>query len=339
MISSPEDWADIDIASADLLTLIAPQSPPSAALVATLPIRYGGLGLRSCKRHCPACYTAGAAAASVLMPHLVTDASMLPRQAPRLTSQRALSEALDAETIRSLIDGAKTSKDFRFIARLTALAAKGVGMWLSPSPEVAHIVRLTAAECRMITCYRLGAPICNGKMRCPKCILSRVDIFGDHALTCMAGGARTAIHHSIRDVVLRMARTALLRPAAEPSSGQHSRADLSVWISNRLVTFDFVVAAPLREPLAVGPKRAVDHAEKTKQDHLDKTDQKHVQPIALDMLGGYAIASRAALTDIARAYAARHEDERTNLMAFWAHLHITTAKWTATELARAALEH
>ncbi len=98
----PGCWAAIDVALSDVLAVIVPASPASCYVQASLPVRFGGLGLRTCVDHQPAALSAAIYAASLVMPHLVNaSAGPLPIVAS-CPSQKKQSEAIDLAKLREL---------------------------------------------------------------------------------------------------------------------------------------------------------------------------------------------------------------------------------------------
>ncbi len=341
----PSTWLPIDLAVRDVLTLLVPSCPAIAVRQAELPVRFGGLGFRSCVQHGRAAYTAAAASAATRFGALLgrvpsSDAIVpIPSSDAKPVTQHQLSEQIDQEAARSLIAAFTDLGDERSKTRITALASWGTASWLAPAPEAAAVLRLSPHAFRSLLAYRLGCPFLQEgqSLLCPKCRKANVDMFGDHLLACMAKGKRTSIHHAIRDTVMRFAQKALLNPRPEPNSGWDTRADLSFMLGGNLVTYDFVSSAPLLSPFPKFPARQVEFSERAKAAHLARSAQGDVVPVAFDLFGGTTKISRGALDDVARAFSIRQDNPRTAVLRFWAEVWATINTFTAEELSHVAV--
>ena len=104
-------------------------------------------------------------------------------------------------------------------ARVNSARAPHASSWLMPRPFEDDVDGwLRATEFQALVRLRLGLPqhgaedgqpcqLCHGK--------SIADAMGRHSLTCLSSGLRAQVHNDVRDVIHRLAATALLQPRRE----------------------------------------------------------------------------------------------------------------------------
>ncbi len=326
-----------------LITAVCPAVGPLGLIQATIAVRLGGCGMRSCVAHAGAAYQATTEASDATMRSLCnTFVGAALRTKP--TPQKKLSLAIEQQTIKALVDESSPEsqavepKDRR-VARLVAIATQGAGSWLAPNVDAADLASLPPAFFRVLCAYRLGVPLFDSAKRptCPRCRECRVDVFGDHMLVCAAGGSKIGVHNCVRDAVMLMAGVANLHPRHEPSTTGRSRADLAYTIAGVQQFLDFTLTAPLRQPLLKPPKRSVERIFVEKYAHLQATGQSFVIPIAFDMFGGSTEESISALKTICKAFAQSHDNQRAASFRFWAKILHVIAHWSAEALTDACL--
>lgn len=165
---------------------------------ATLPIQFGGLGIRRAAQLASSAFLASAAICSTLVSRILPtippsldpawplalsewqkdhDLPLPPPESIHL--QKAWDFALVSHTFDSLLDSSPDDTDR---ARLLASAAKESGAWLSAAPMSSIRLRMEDKVIRVGVGLHLGVPLCEPH-NCPFCG-SNVDRFGTHGLKC-----------------------------------------------------------------------------------------------------------------------------------------------------------
>ena len=134
--------------------------------------------------------------------------------------------------------------------RLHACSQSNCSNWLHPplglSVAMSAPSEPNPSAFRACLRFRLGLPLFESSVCAPTCGLCRVDAvdaLGDHALLCLGGGAKTFMHHLLREKLMLLAATALLRPRAEAHTYEEAklRADITLWLDGRQHTIDVTV--------------------------------------------------------------------------------------------------
>ena len=170
----------------------------SSWLQASLPVEYGGVGIRRPGHPAaPSAFLASAAGSSVLTDHILPDrfrGTSYPEvdralsewskghdQPPPPSPEDKRQKAWDAPWVQdTLLDNAP---DARSRARLLAIATRESGAWLHVLPISAIGLRMDDDVIRTATGLRLGAPICRPH-HCQHCHVE-VDRLGTHGLSCV----------------------------------------------------------------------------------------------------------------------------------------------------------
>ena len=142
------------------------------------------------------------------------------------------------------------------------------------------------------------------------------DSFGDHAISCAAGGERIAKHNHVRDAIFAAAAQAALGPRKEPGGllpGTDDRpADilLPYWSQGRDTALDITVVNPLQGALvnqvAVDGESGVRHAFNAKMSKYDDrcaAEGIAFVPLAVDTFGGWHGAALDVLSKLGRQVA------------------------------------
>ena len=326
-------------------------------LQATLATRDGGFGLRPCADVADAAYLASRAVSQPLgeavwgdfcweadhpgnfleaatahcnsmliaagMPDRVIAAS---RDAAAL-SQRRVTACMDACRLWRWQQGASADD----VSRLNTLRAPHAGQILHVVPSPTLDTHLTRQEFTYMAALRLGVDVMDGNHPCSFCALP-VDSKGRHALSCMAGGDATAVHHTVRDVLHDYCDLGGLRPTLEapnllgelpvPEGGRRP-ADVFLCRPGLLLqrlpdgtrphcpqslALDVAVINALGEKhwraTASGAGAAAAAYANLKRSHLDtarKCDQAGIrfQPVVLEAQGGYDKEAAAIIHGIA----------------------------------------
>ena len=198
---------------------------------ATLPTRFGGLGLRRTQDLALPSY---AASLNHCMPLLTTSLperlhssviterdradsawrsavdSVDPPSGDASRSQRAWDSTLAEKSRSSLLSSANQ----RDRVRLLSAAAPGSGSWLHAVPSANLGTLLDSETLRIAVALRVGADVCQPhQCRCG----ARADSKGHHALTCRLSAGRHPRHTALNDVVKRALQTAGIPSLLEPT--------------------------------------------------------------------------------------------------------------------------
>jgi hypothetical protein len=321
----PIGFAGLPSAFADTVeSLVGPLTSELARQQVALPIRLGGLGLRCPLTHHSAAYTASVASAHAHFADFFAVSHASSTSVPRAavppirdrrgggsstSQQKASSRAIDEAAHAALL--AAGSQEDR--ARLMAVTAPTVSMYLAPSVATAAHLQLDAAEFRCAVRFRLGLPVASNSARCALCGKQTADPAGYHSLTCMSSGFRTRCHNSIRDCLFGMASYGLCHPAKEwpgfPGSGQ--RIDMVFSMAGRMQYCDVALTHALRPchlaPASLEPAGAATAYEAVKRAEYgaQMPPSTDLVPFVFDSFGGLGVSGRKVLDYIVRCAAAR----------------------------------
>lgn len=196
---------------------------------ATLPVRFGGLGIRNTSDVSLPAFLASVHATlplttKILEPCKITEISFLteaknawcaacPNTDPptSLCSQRLWGEPLCKLVRNNLLE---TSSNPAERARLIAVGKWESGLWLQALPSGNTGTLLDNTTFRIVTCLRLGAPIIiPHTCRCG----AAVNRLGQHGLSCSRSAGRIPRHQNINDVIRRALATAGVPAILEPN--------------------------------------------------------------------------------------------------------------------------
>ena len=199
-------------------------------LQASLPLRNGGLGIRSAKMLAPSAFLASAASTLSLQQSILpepfksspdlTVATMLTHwknlsgtEEPKPEDQQT-QKAWDGMVARkhheTCLSRATTDVDK---ARLFAAAAPHSGDWLNAPPITAIGLRLDDEALRVAVVQRLGSRACEPHI-CPCSKL--VDARGLHGLSCKLSGPRQQRHSQMNDIIWTAIKRAQIPATKEP---------------------------------------------------------------------------------------------------------------------------
>jgi len=187
---------------------------------ASLPVRWGGLGVRSVTLLAPSAYLASAAntaeLTAALLParlrdiedsgvavamaawkRLATAAPISTTTTPISREQRAFDDPCCQVQADRLLDSAT---DHVERARLLASRSAGSGDWLNALPISSVGLKMDNETVRIAVGLRLGAPI----VRSHICVCgTTVTVDGHHGLSCRHGSGRHARHNFINELICR----------------------------------------------------------------------------------------------------------------------------------------
>lgn len=284
---------------------------PSERMQACLPVRWGGLGLRTASDLAPSCFLASLSASENLL-RLLLPAPILAApddlkelalsswcllgglsqpDEPSSITQRRWDDPICMGKSEALINAA----DEVGRARLLACRAPGSGSWLHALPSSALGLRLSNDEVRISSGLRLGIPL----VREHTCVCgSRVAPNGHHGLSCRRSAGRHLRHRLANDIIARAFRSAEVPVETEPpgllrTDGKRpDGVSIIPWSAGRCVVWDFTCPDTLapshinHTSLAAGS--AAEKAESNKRiKYADLIPSYEFAPFAVETLGSW----------------------------------------------------
>ena len=170
--------------------------------------------------------------------------------------QHKLSSAIEKVGFLSLLDGASTVDK----ARLLAISAPQAHAWLRAQPSPKLGLDLLPNEVQALIKWWLGLPLFPDADACPH-YSQPLDIHGQHALICHAGGDVVTRHNGLHDSFANFCCRACLAPELERCSGLTSTKDrtrpadvllVPNWSLSRSAAFDLKVINPLNSNFLLG---------------------------------------------------------------------------------------
>ena len=203
----------------------------SAWSQATLPVGYGGIGVRSAVQLAPSAFLASAAGSSDLVRHIlpgrlssapypaIEDAKIEwsrghdrpPPPYPADMRQKAWDIPRVEESYDALLNNAT---DPRSRARLLAVATRESGAWLHALPVSSLGLRMEDDVVRIAVGLRLSVPLCRPH-RCCHC-RGEVDELATHGLSCVKSIGRHSRHAAINGIIQRALATAQIPSTWSP---------------------------------------------------------------------------------------------------------------------------
>lgn len=283
---------------------------------AALPVRDGGLGIRSAVMLAPSAFLASAAGTMELQNHILPPTvSIIPDKSVESTLsiwsersraptplgaaaniQRNWDAACTEQVKRELLDAAS---DKRERARLLASQAAHSADWLYALPISSLGLRLPDEAVRVAVGMRLGVKICEEHL-CP--CGANVDSKGTHGLSCRKSAGRQQRHSQLNDIIWRGMMKAKIQAAKEPvglTRTDGKRPDgvtLIPWSRGRCLTWDVTVpdtlAASHLDQTSLTAGAAAEHAaaQKTTK-YADITHSYDFVPLAVETLGAWCVDS------------------------------------------------
>ena len=300
--------------------------PDPAWIQASLPVKHGGLGIRSAVQLAPSAFLASAAGSSslvsMIVPTPLQDAPLTGRsEALRLWAQGHDSPpppdpAAHRQKLWDLPKVCATAQaltndapDARSRARLLAASRKESGAWLQALPVSSLGLRMDDETVRVAVGLRLGTPLCRPH-ECSHC-RSEVDHLGTHGLSCRWSEGRHPRHAAVNDIIHRSLSSANIPSRLEPSGLYQSdgkRPDgcsILPWQCGKLLVWDATCPdtfAPSHLPAAVRGAGVVaaqaEQVKVSKYAHLDTTH--HFVPFAVETSGVLGEAAENFTRELAR---------------------------------------
>ena len=228
---------------------------------ASLPVRNGGLGIRSATMLAPSAFLASAAGTSDLQDKILRLGSVISSD----PSFQSSFEAWSASSATSAPTGPEATKqrnwdagsitkaltslsskltDAVSSARLLAAQSAHSGDWLHAPPLTAVGLRLSDEAIRVAVGMRLGINLCQPH-QCPCGAV--VDARGLHGLSCRRSAGRQQRHSLLNDIIFRSLGRAKIQASKEPlglvrSDGKRpDGVTLIPWSRGKCLTWDVTV--------------------------------------------------------------------------------------------------
>ena len=277
---------------------------------ASLPIRMGGLGVRSVSLLASSAFLASAAGTRDLQDRFLSQvtlpedvefmriqgiwSSLSGLSSPTGSSSLRLQATWDDVICRNVFSSLINSvPDISHRARLLAVSSEHSSDWLHALPLSACGLRLDNETIRVCVGLRLGAKLCERHT----CICGeQVDILGLHGLSCKKSTGRVSRHNFINDIVCRSLRRAGVPAIKEPSGlarsdGKRPDGITQIpWETGKCATWDVTVtdtlaASNLQHSAVVAGAAAEKAAERKIQKYTDLAACYSFIPIAFETLG------------------------------------------------------
>ena len=194
----------------------------------TLPVRQGGLGIRSAVQLAPSAFLASAAASSGLA-HPILPANMQPPQLSYVDEALAAwsqgcqeqpptdaaahhQKTWDSLRLSSIVDALSSDQMHR--ARFLAASCKESGAWLNALPISSPGLRMDDATVRISMGLCLGLPLCRNHT-CQHCG-AEVSQFTTRGLSCRKSAGRYHRHSAVNNIIHRALAVAHVPSRLEP---------------------------------------------------------------------------------------------------------------------------
>ncbi|XP_061709915.1 uncharacterized protein LOC133519817 isoform X2 [Cydia pomonella] len=291
---------------------------------ATLPIKYGGLGIRLTGSLALPAFLSSAystitliggilripSTANVSVSCLADAESAWRADHPveQIPEEKASQAAWDAISIKMhhqlLLQNCHNDHER---ARLLAVSEKESGHWLHALPSRNLGSTLEPPALRIAVCLRLGLKVCEPHA-CSRCA-QPVDALGRHGLHCQMSAGRLYRHATLNDLIRRALCTASLPATLEPSglsATDGKRPDgctLVPWSLGRPLAWDATCVDTLApshvEGSARKPGTAADQAQTLKRrKYAFLTDQYEFAALAIETLGPWSSDTKQFMKEV-----------------------------------------
>ena len=301
-------------------------------LQATLPIKAGGLGIRSLVSLAPSAFLASAAASSptalAILPQRTSPdnsatckalevwrsaTSADPPSGLNACRQKCWDSPIIQGQFASLLDGA----DLVSRARLLASQQKEAGAWLNAPPITSLGLRMDNECIRVAVGLRLGSSLCQPH-RCSLCG-EQVSNLGLHGLSCRRSPGRIARHAALNDLVKRALAAADVPAQLEPhglSRSDGKRPDgvtIIPWRNGRSLVWDVTCRDSFAPTyLHLSSSRAGSVADQAAMDkqrkYSDFARSYHFVPIAVESSGAFGKDALEFFQDLGRRTKSQTKD-------------------------------
>ena len=193
--------------------------------------------------------------------------------------------------------------------------------WLVRTPSMDSDTLLSNVAVLDSLSLRLGLEILTSGGQCPFCHQA-MDSLGHHSMICMAEGARTRMHYTLRDSIYAVAERAGMRPRLEvagllPNAEGRRPADIlcvlqhNSWRKYPRLALDIALVSPYTTSIfnlaASGSGRAATaYAERKRRDRNTETacqaQNMSFEPVIFEITGGCEMDARGLLKSVCQEY-------------------------------------
>ena len=306
---------------------------------ASLPVRWGGIGVRDVVTLAPSAFLGSAHATAALVNSILpplqaveTDRHVdqalsawqllcggTPLQGELAGGQRAWDDLV----CRAVFDKLTLHADQVARARLLASVSPNSGSWLHVLPCRNLGLILSNREVRVAVGLRIGAPL----VRTHNCVCGTlVDQLGHHGLSCRKSKGRQRRHAQANDVLVRAIRSVDIQAELEPHRllGDDDRlrpdgATLDPWSRGRTMAWDFTCPDTLapcyvsQSASTVGSAAAqAEQNKRAKYSQLASSGDILFVPVAIETLGVWGTSAVELCREIGSRAAAISGDPRSH---------------------------
>jgi len=323
----------------DLLsTILNIQIENDAWHQASLPVRWGGLGIRDVCSLAPSAFLGSSISTTPLVQAILPPilfSHLDPRHVEAISAwQRSggtsqpqgedsgRQRSWDDEVCRAKYEHLLLRADQLTRARLLAVASPDSGVWLHTLPCRNLGLCLSDRELRIAAGLRIGAPL----VRPHACVCRKpVDCYGLHGLSCSRSAGRMRRHAQANDVIIRALRAADVQAELEPLNlfrDDGKRPDgvsLDPWYGGKLLAWDFTchdTLAPSHvSQSASAAGSAASNAEQNKRAKYSEMENSGFLfvPLAIETLGTWGPSAVDFCRDLGSRLASHSGDPRSLL--------------------------
>jgi len=308
---------------------------------ASLPIRYGGLGIRKVRSLALPAYLASAASTSDLQTSILSACSCTSDSfhdsylslwqstfgplapSPGLSGKQSFWDKPGIMAAQAQVES--SISDSHQMARFLAARAPHSGDWLLAFPISSCGLRLSDEAVRVAVALRLGCSVCVAHS-CFKCG-TLADAQGLHGLVCKQTSSKTARHHAVNDLIARALTSAGIPVSKEPAGLNRrdgKRPDgltLIPWQGGKPVCWDVTVISTLADSYlhtsAQTAGGAADLAASRKEAKYSDLPSSYIfQPLAFETLGPLSACTTAFVTELGRRLSQSTDDSRETAFLF-----------------------
>ena len=305
---------------------------------ASLPVRWGGVGVRDLVSLAPSAFLGSIHATEALVRsilpaplalepdvqvQLATSAwQRLSGANPLLGEDAGRQRSWDDLVCSAVFENLTSRSDQVSKARLLASASPNSGSWLHVLPCRNLGLALSDRELRVAVGLRIGAPL----VRSHNCVCgSEVDQLAHHGLSCRRSAGRQRRHAQANDVLVRAIRSVDIQAELEPprllneDGKRPDGATLDPWSRGRTLVWDFTcpdTVAPshvCQSATTVGAAAAqAEQNKRRKYAELASSGDILFMPVAIETLGVWGPSAWELCRDIGSRAAALSGDSRSH---------------------------
>ena len=279
---------------------------------ASLPVRWGGIGVREIRSLAPSAFLSSSNStailvSSILPPFLASRPDPLIAKALAIWSElggghppsgadAALQRPWDEAVCSAVFNNLLLQADMPSRARLLAVSAPDAGAWLHALPIRNLGLALSNRELRIAAGLRLGALL----VRRHSCVCCGVEVdpLGHHGLSCRKSAGRLRRHTQANEILARALRAAEALVELEPKflfkddGRKPDGATLDPWRAGRHLVWDFTCPDTLAPSHlahsaahAGSAARSAETSKNAKYSRLRQSDEYIFVPVAVESLG------------------------------------------------------